>query len=224
MTTTKSQTKRGRRSLKIGAISLIGGVAAIVLLFNAYHWIADLFYKPKPETAVSQRPRLGLIELTPGHSPDGIPGWVAEFNLDASVDEVWRIFRDCRNMAKALKTVHYCKTLEKGDGWELNYMKLSHAAGWYLKQKTWFEPKKYASHWKMVEGSFTAAAGHFRVGRIPGRPGWCRVSYGYYIKINPLLPKRFERDKNKKAVRNMAREIQQYVADVRRGPAKAPSK
>lgn len=213
---TENSPPRWKRRLKIGVASSFGGIAALVLVFQAYYWIADLFYKPKPETVKSQRPDLGSITLTPTVTEDGISGWVAEFNLDTSVEEVWRIFRSCHNMAAALKSVYWCKNLEKGDGWEINYFKLNRPS-WYLKHKTWYYPKQYSSRWKMLEGSFTAAAGHFRVNRSPGHPGWSRVSYGYFVNINPLLPKKFERDKNKHAVRHMALEIQKYIADVRAG-------
>jgi hypothetical protein len=189
------------------------GVGGIVLLFGAwraYDAISDLLYEPKPKTVKAARPELGVVKLDPGTSTDGIPGWVAKFHLDVSVDHAWTSLSKCSKMAKALKGVASCTLLKKGDGWELNKMALTHPDGAYMTTKTWYDHKRKHSHWKMVDGSFQAAAGYVRLRELPGHPGWSQVEYGYFLKISIVLSKKFERPRVKRALRRMVHEIQRY--------------
>jgi len=198
-----------KRVLKWGGI----GLGVIVVLFGGwrlYDAITDLYYKPKPKTVNAARTELGVVKLVDGTSEDGIPGWVARFHLDVSVDDAWNALSNCSELAKALKGVASCTLLKKGDGWELNKMVLTHPEGAYMTTKTWYDKARKRSHWKMVEGSFQAAAGFVRLHKLPGHPGWCQVEYGYFLKISIMLSKKFERPRVRRALRRMAHEIQLY--------------
>jgi len=208
---------RWGRRLSWLMLSLLGMAVAAALLFYGYHWIENLFYEQRVMTVRSRRPELGGIRLVPARSDGGIPGWVAHFQLDVPMQEAWRSLSRCGELAKALKGVASCRTLEKGPGWEINLMQLTHAKGMFLKHKTWYEPKRYRSHWKMLDGSFQAAAGYVRLEPLPGHPGWCKVAYAYFLKISPLLPRSFERKRNRRSARNMADDIQRYFTKRRRG-------
>jgi hypothetical protein len=199
-----------KKGLKWGGLSVLGLVVVVVGGFFVYHWVAGLVYEPKTRTVKATRPELGVVKLVPGTSPGGVPGWVAKFHLDVSADYAWSSLSRCSELAKALKGVASCTLLEKGDGWELNKMVLTHPEGAYMRTKTWYDNKRKRSHWKMVDGSFQAAAGFVRLKELPGHPGWCQVDYGYFLKISPMLPRNFERPRVQRAVRRMAHEIQQY--------------
>jgi hypothetical protein len=207
---TDAAKPRWSKGLKWGVVSVAGLILCVVGGFFLYHWIAGLLYVPKTRTVQAARPELGVVKLDPGTSEDGIPGWVARFHLDVSPDHAWRSLGKCSELAKALKGVASCTLIEKGDGWELNKMVLTHPEGAYMNTKTWYDKKRWRSHWKMVDGSFQAAAGYVELKRLRGHPGWCQVAYGYFLKISPMLPKNFERPRVQRAVRRMAHEIQQY--------------
>lgn len=199
-----------KKGLKWGGLSVVGLIVVVVGGFFVYHWVAGLLYEPKTKTVKATRPELGVVKLVPGVSPGGVPGWVAKFHLDVSMEHAWSSLSKCSELAKALKGVASCTLIEKGDGWELNKMVLTHPEGAYMKTKTYYDKKRLRSHWKMVDGSFQAAAGFVRLQRLPGHPGWCQVEYGYFLKISPMLPRNFERPRVRRSVRHMAHEIQHY--------------
>ncbi len=150
------------------------GLGVIVLLvggWRAYDAISDLFYKPKTKTVKAVRPELGEVKLVPGTSTDGIPGWVARFHLDVSVDHAWNALSQCSEMAKALKGVASCSLIKKGDGWELSKMVLTHPDGANMKTKTWYDHKRKNSHWKMEDGGWQLPGS----GRIRAAPGAARA-------------------------------------------------
>lgn len=207
---TKTSGRNWKRGLKWGGLSVVGLLVVVVGGFFGYHWVAGLLYKPKTKTVKAARPELGVVKLVPGTSPDGIPGWVAKFHLDVSMEKAWSSLSKCSELAKAIKGVAHCTLIEKGDGWELNKMVLTHPEGAYMKNKTWYDKKNKRSRWKMVDGSFQAAAGFVRLYKLAGHPGWCRVEYGYFLKISPMLPKNFERPRVRRSVRKMAHQIQHY--------------
>ncbi len=196
--------------MKWGGLSILGLVIVVVGGFFGYHWVVGMLYSPKTKTVKATRPELGVIKLVPGTSPDGVPGWIATFHLDVSMDHAWNSLSKCSELAKALKGVASCTLLEKGDGWEINKMVLTHPEGAFMKTKTWYDKKRRYSHWKMVDGSFQAAAGYVQLRNLPGHSDWCQVDYAYFLKISPLLPKNFERPRVRRSVRHMAREIQRY--------------
>jgi len=199
-----------KKGLKWGGLSVVGVVVVVVGGFFVYHWVAGMVYEPKTKTVKATRPELGVVELVPGVSPGGVPGWVAKFRLDVSMEFAWNSLSKCSELAKALKGVASCTLIRKGDGWEINNMVLTHPDGAFMKTKTWYDKKHLRSHWKMVDGSFQAAAGFVRLYALPGHPGWCQVEYGYFLKISPMLPRNFERPRVRRSVRHMAHEIQRY--------------
>ncbi len=199
-----------KKGLKWGGLSVVGLVVVVVGGFFVYHWVAGLLYTPKTKTVKATRPELGVVKLVPGTSPDGVPGWIARFHLDVSMDHAWSSLSKCSELAKALKGVASCTLVKKGDGWEVNKMVLTHPEGAYMKNKTWYDRKRMRSRWKMVDGSFQAAAGFVQLHKLPGHPGWCQVDYGYFLKISPMLPRNFERPRVRRSVRHMAHEIQRY--------------
>ncbi len=211
------QSGQGARRSWKRTLKWIGlGMTALLLLsvggFFGYHWIAGLLYEPETKTVKAVRPELGVVKLSPGSSPGGVPGWVARFHLDVPRKRAWNALSNCGELAKALKGVASCTLVQKGNGWEINKMVLTHPAGAYMKTKTWYDKANMRSHWKMVEGSFQAAAGFVRLLDLPGHPSWCRVEYGYFLKISPILPKNFERPRVRRALRRMAHEIQRYFS------------
>lgn len=210
MSQSKANSSRLKKGLKWGGLSVLGLVVVVLGGFYGYHFVADLLYKPKTKTVKAARPELGVVRLVPGTSPDGVPGWVARFHLDVSMEHAWNALSSCKELAKALKGVDHCELLKKGDGWELNKMVLTHPEGAFMKTKTYYDKKQRYSHWKMVDGSFQAAAGYVRLHALPGNPGWCQVEYAYFLKISPMLPKNFERPRVRRSVRHMAHEIQRY--------------
>jgi hypothetical protein len=89
-----------------------------------------------------------------------------------------------------------------------------------MMTRTRYDPAQFRSEWRMVEGSFAAAEGFVRLDPFPGEPRWCKVSYGYFIDISKLLPRSFKHPRTQRALRRMAREIQDYFMGKGAAPAR----
>ena len=185
-------------------------VRAALALGYASLFLVTTTYRARTVEVKASRPQLGVIRLEPGTSPGGVEGWVAHFALDVSRAQAWRILGRCEEFPKVLKGVASCELLADHGREKDHRMNLLSPPKAFMKTRTTYDPEHFRSTWRMTEGSFAAAEGFVRLDPFPGQPGWCKVQYGYYLSISKLLPKSFEQPRTQRAVRRMAREIQDY--------------
>jgi hypothetical protein len=167
-------------------------------------------YRAQSHTVRSPRPKLGVIRIVPERSPGGIDGWVAHFEVDVSVEKAWSVLGRCEEWPRVLKGMASCEALEGGADhrmYQLRFRVPKHA---HMKARMVLDPKRHRLEWRMVEGSFQAAEGFIRLAPRSDRRDWSRVTYGYFLKISPLLPKTFEVPRVGRSLRRMAFEIQEY--------------
>jgi YD repeat-containing protein len=181
---------------------LVLGYASLLLVTTTY--------QARTVEVRASRPQLGVIRLEPGTSPGGVQGWVAHFSLDVSRAQAWRILGRCEAFPKVLKGVESCELLADRGREKDHRMNLLSPPNAFMRTRTTYDPASFRSEWRMTEGSFDAAEGFVRLDPFPGQPGWCKVQYGYYLSISKLLPRSFEQPRTQRAVRRMAREIQDY--------------
>jgi uncharacterized membrane protein len=184
-------------------------IAAWLLAYASLFGVASIVDTADRKVRAS-RAELGVIELRHGSGPSGVKGWVATFNIDLPVDQVWVVLRDCRNFPKVLKGVAGC-TLLKDEGLvKYHHMTLTHPDNAYMDTRTEYDESQHRTRWRMTQGSFRAAEGGIDLAPHPRHRGWTRVRYAYYLSISALLPESFEIPRIQRSVTRMAREIQDY--------------